>query len=456
MNQPSLQWRLVRRLVILQAAALTLLVLLVVGTLWATGLLLDERDEDAVIDAVQTALERDADGNLTVRPTPELVRLRAEFADLWFIVTDQHGQRLTEGATPPAFARIGNALDQISQARLGWQLGEDPRRPAARLKRVDTLAANVQILTATQGRMSARKVMLALSFLIVGVVLPALVPMTLATLAVTPTVVRRSLAGLDRAAAQAQSIDISQRGTRLTLDDVPTEITPLVKAVNAALERLDEGYESHARFLADAAHELRTPIAILQTRVEALPSSVEKLRLLADIARLSVLAEQLLDLQRLQRIDQFSRVDLVPIAQRVATDLAPLAIAAKYEMAFEPEVCSVPVMGDAAALERALTNLVQNAIAHGDRKGTITIRVGRAGILEVADEGPGISATDRETIFEPFHRLRPLDRGAGLGLHLVRDIVNLHNGHISVLDEPGGGACFRMTFPLALKAILRS
>jgi signal transduction histidine kinase len=453
MSQPSLKWRLVRRLVILQAIALTLLVLLVVGTLWATGLLLDDRDEDAVISAVQNALERHADGSLAVRETPELARLRAEFADLWFVVTDRNGRRLNEGAVPPEFARIGMALDHISQARLGWQLGDDTRRPAARLKRVDTLAGNVQILTGTQGRMSARKIMLALSFLIVGGVLPALVPMTLATLAVTPTVVRRSLAGLDRAAAQAEGIDIAQRGTRLTLDDVPAEITPLVKAVNAALERLDEGYERHARFLADAAHELRTPIAILQTRVEALPPSADKPRLLADIARLSILAEQLLDLQRLQRVDQLSRVDLVAIAQRVAADLAPLAIAANYEMAFEPEAGSVAVMGDAAALERALTNLVQNAIAHGGRRGTIIIRVRRSGTLEVADEGPGIPLADRDKIFEPFHRLRPLDHGVGLGLHLVRDIVGLHNGHISVLDEPGGGACFRMTFPPAPKPI---
>jgi len=129
MSQPSLKWRLVRRLVILQAIALTLLVLLVVGTLWATGLLLDDRDEDAVISAVQNALERHADGSLAVRETPELARLRAEFADLWFVVTDRNGRRLNEGAVPPEFARIGMALDHISQARLGWQLGDDTRRP---------------------------------------------------------------------------------------------------------------------------------------------------------------------------------------------------------------------------------------------------------------------------------------------------------------------------------------
>ena len=106
MSQPSLKWRLVGRLVLLQATALTLLVLLVVGTLWATGLLLDDCDEDAVIDTMQKALDRRPDGSLAVRQTPELERLRAEFADLWFVVTDRNGQRLSEGAVPSEFARI--------------------------------------------------------------------------------------------------------------------------------------------------------------------------------------------------------------------------------------------------------------------------------------------------------------------------------------------------------------
>ena len=205
--------------------------------------------------------------------------------------------------------------------------------------------------------------------------------MTLATLIATPMVVRRTLAGLDRAAAQAEKIDIDGRGARLPLEDVPSEIVPLVSAVNDALRRLDEGYERHKRFLVDAAHELRTPIAILQTRLESLSLGPDAGRVLEDVARLSTLADQLLDLQRVnQQVDRFSDVDIVAIGEKVAADLAPLAIAAGYEISFESAVGARSyVRGDQGSLERALTNLVQNAIQHGGRKGAIAVRVRPAG-----------------------------------------------------------------------------
>src|SRR5439155_15300581 len=134
--------------------------------------------------------------------------------------------------------------------------------------------------------------------------------------------------------------------------------------------RLDQGYARHKRFVADAAHELRTPIAILSTRLESLPSGPDKTRLIEDAARLATLAEQLLDIQRLDRCGHpFAPIDLVSVAQGVAADLAPLAIAAGYELALDAPTTPVEALGDAAALERALTNLVQNAIQHGPRRG---------------------------------------------------------------------------------------
>jgi signal transduction histidine kinase len=235
----------------------------------------------------------------------------------------------------------------------------------------------------------------------------------------------------------------------LPVDKVPTEVAPLVRAINDALARLDQGYERHKRFLADAAHELRTPIAILNTRLESLPDGPEKLRLLEDVARLAMLAEQLLDLQRLgQGPTAFSRVDLVAVGRSVVADLAPLAIAAGYDISFEAEADYVMVMGDEASLGRAVTNLVQNAIQHGGRHGVITIGVHADGAIEVEDQGLGIPADQREKIFEPFHRMQPASRGAGLGLNLVREIVRLHNGHVAVLDGIGGGARVRIRLPL--------
>jgi signal transduction histidine kinase len=443
---PSLRSRLLRRLVPLQAALLSVLLILVLGTLGAAGFLLDNRDEDHVIEVVQKALTRDAAGQLTLLPTSDLQRLRSEIPDLWFVVRDRAGQSISQGAVPPEFANLGGALDHISQARLGWQLlHDDPRKPAARLKRVDTSAGNVQILTATQGKLTGSKAVLTTAAMFLGLGLPALVLMMIATFIATPMVVRRALAGLALAAQQAGQIDIHRRGTRLSLANVPAEIAPLVSAINDALTRLDQGYARQKRFVADAAHELRTPIAILNTRLESLPPGPDKTRLLEDVARLATLAEQLLDIQRLdQNHSRFAPVDLVAVGQSVTAELAPLAIAAGYEICFDAEPGRIGTIGDRAAIERALVNLVQNAIQHGGRRGKISISVSRAAVIEVRDQGSGVPPDQRGSIFEPFYRLQPLDRGAGLGLNLVREIAELHGGDVSVLDNPAGGACFRL------------
>ncbi|MHC2334429.1 sensor histidine kinase [Bradyrhizobium sp. USDA 4454] len=438
-------------LVTLQAALLALLVILLIAGLCASGILLVPRDEDHVIGIVQGALARDPQGGLVLRPTPDLKKLRENTPDLWFVVRDRQGHSLSEGAVPSEFARIGDALDQISQARLGWQMFEDdPRKPPARMKRVNTDAGPVQVMTATQGPMTRTKTVLATSLAFLAVALPGLMLMAAATFVATPMVIRRAFAGLDTAADEARRIDFRQRGSRLSADHLPLEVAPLVTAVNDALKRLDDGYSRHQRFVADAAHELRTPIAILNTRLESLPPGPEKTRLLEDSARLATLAEQLLDIQRFDQCrNPFVRVDLVAVARNVAADLAPLAIAAGYELSLDAATDRVETLGDRAALERALTNLVQNAIQHGGRRGTITIHVGSAATIDVTDEGDGIPQDQRARIFDPFYRLAPLDRGAGLGLNMVREIARLHGGHVSVLDGPKGGACFRLTLPPA-------
>ncbi|MGN8546379.1 sensor histidine kinase [Bradyrhizobium sp. 13971] len=448
MRPRSLTWRLVGRLAGLQAVTLTLLILVIgavaIGLLRA-GLLIGEY-EGSTLDTLRDALTRNEAGGLTLRETPELAALRAEHADLWFIVRDAEGQQLSEGMVPTQLAPITSALDHVSEARLKWNAAETAR-PAGLVKWVDTPAGRLQILTGTYGELSMRRALESTPLLFLNMILPIVVLMTLATLVATPFVVRRAMTGLAQVAAQAERIDIDQRGVQLPLDTVPVEIVPLVKAINAALGRLDKGYERHRRFLAAAAHELRTPIAILSARVASLQAGLEKTRLLEDATRLSVLAGQLLDLQRLdQQTDTFVEVDLVGIARQVVLDLAPLAFAAGYEMSFEQEDEAVVVSGDHTSLERALTNLVQNAIDHGQRRGTILVRVTTAGRIEVHDDGNGIPPDEREQIFEPFRRLHPGGRGAGLGLDLVQTIMRLHGGRIEVDRAPSGGACMRMVF----------
>ncbi|MBR0898806.1 HAMP domain-containing histidine kinase [Bradyrhizobium tropiciagri] len=449
MRPRSLTWRLVGRLAGLQAIALTLLILLIgaaaIGLLRA-GLLIGEY-EGSTLDTLRDAVIRDEAGGLTLRQTPELAALRAGHADLWFIIRDTEGHQLSEGVVPTQFAPIASALDHVSEARLKWNAAE-AMRPAGLVKWVDTSAGRVQILTGTYGELSMWRALESTPLLFLNMILPIVVLMTLATLVATPFVVRRAMNGLAQVAAQAERIDIDQRGVQLPLDNVPVEITPLVKAINAALDRLDKGYERHRRFLADAAHELRTPIAILSTRVASLQAGPEKTHLLEDATRLSVMAGQLLDLQRLdQHTDTFGPVNLVGVARQVVLDLAPLAFAAGYDMSFEQEGETIVVTGDQTALERALTNLVQNAIDHGQRRGAILVRVTTTGRIEVCDDGDGVQPDARQQILEPFRRLHPGGRGAGLGLDLVQTIMRLHGGRIEVDQAPSGGACMRMVFP---------
>jgi len=124
-----------------------------------------------------------------------------------------------------------------------------------------------------------------------------------------------------------------------------------------------------------------------------------------------------------------------------------MAFAAGYEMSFEPAKEKLIIRGDRTAIERAVTNLVQNAIDHGGKAGRIAISVRPPAVIEVLDEGDGVPTSERERIFEPFYRLHPQDHGAGLGLNLVRDLMQLHGGKVEVLDGNPGGACFRMIFP---------
>lgn len=441
---PSLKARLIRRLVILQATVLVLFGFLVQTALYGMGF---TSTDDSVVDTLQQAVRRDAAGRLRLQLTPEITQLRRQ--SVWFVIRDERGQMLSEGSVPAPFARIGDALSGVSQAYLGWQMG-DPAQSTARVKKVDTAAGRVQVLTiGSETQLSGTKALLGSLMITATVMLPIVAIVALITFLVTPWVVRRAFFGLDLVATQAENLRAGARGTRLPEAVVPDEVRPLVSAVNDALDRYDEAYDRQKRFLADAAHELRTPIAILNARLESWPPTPERERLREDVARLSLVAEQLLDLQRLnQHLRKLEPVDLVALARGVTADIAPLAIAAGYELSFEPHRQQALITGDPMALQRALTNLVHNAIEHGGRTGMITIRVTEEGAVEVTDQGPGVPIEYRQRIFEPFFRLHSRERGAGLGLNLVGEIVRVHRGDIMALEAPGGGSCFRITLPL--------
>ncbi len=439
----SLKWRLVWRLIALQAGVLLMLVVGLMSLLLHADIS-GKIMEAGAADIVAGAVSRDAAGELTLDASPDLAWLYGEAPDFWFVVVDNSGKSLSRGIIPPAFHRMAEDLGRFSYGEIRGAVGDE--KHSGVIRTVDSKVGPLNVLAGAGRMLSLPFAVFILSQLLV---LPLLAILALVTLVAIPVIVTRAFAGMKEIAADAERIDIDERGTRLSAQNVPAEVVPLVNAVNEALNRLDIGYGKHKRFLADAAHELRTPIAILQTRLEDLASGPVQARLLADVARLSLMAEQLLDLQRLdQQPRQMAPVDLVALGLGVTADLAPLAIAAGYQLSYEAGNEPVLVAGDQAALQRAVTNLVQNAIEHAGGRGAITVVVDRGGGIEVRDEGPGVPAQHREQIFEPFYRVQARDHGAGLGLHLVREVVQRHHGHVAVVDCASEGSCFRMTLPL--------
>jgi signal transduction histidine kinase len=433
---------------LLQAIFLSLLAVLIVGALWATGSFISLQPEDETINAISQSVGRDQNGALVLEETPALAARRGNLPGLWFTVRDRSGAVIKDGNVPPAYEAIGGALDGIGQARFGSNLGGSAV-PAARLQWVSSPAGEVQVLTGMDGSVSPLRVLGAMGIVFFSALLPLLIVTAIATVIAAPLVVRRAFSSLDSAVARAEQIDINRQGTRLPVEDVPREILPLVEAVNDALSRLDEGYERQKRLFSYLAHEWRTPVAILQARLDGLPAGPLKERLFEDTVRLATLAEQFLDLQRLNHRFEPASINLVEIAERVVSELAPLAIAANYEPCFIKDEEVVEVLGDRVAIERAVANLVQNAIQHGGRSGRIIVHVGRATGITVTDEGSGIPQEERDRIFEPFHRLPGCGKGFGLGLNLVQEIARLHGGKVCVIDGAAGGAAFRLSFPTA-------
>lgn len=267
---------------------------------------------------------------------------------------------------------------------------------------------------------------------------PLFAAIVLATVIVT---VRTSLAPLKRASDRASAIDPASTGVRLDAAGVPTELTPLVAAINDALDRLERGFETQRRFTGDAAHELRTPLAILTSGLEALPESEGVRRLRHDVARMTRLVEQLLRVARLDALplDVSIPVDLGAVAATVVEQLAPWAVELGKAIAFEPPPRSVIVAGDADALASAIRNLVENAVHHTPQGTEVVVAVTASAGVRVTDHGPGVSEIDRASVFSRFWR-RPgqAQPGAGLGLAIVAQVAKAHGGTVSVEDTSGG------------------
>jgi two-component system OmpR family sensor kinase len=292
-----------------------------------------------------------------------------------------------------------------------------------------------------------------------------LIPMLGAVLA---WVSRRGLAPLEHTSRRVQERDAG-RLDPLPTDDVPTELRPLVDALNALLARLAASMDAQQAFLADAAHELRSPVAALALQAQLAERAQHpetRAAAFADlkegIARAGRMVEQLLNLERLQRggrVEPPGPVNLARLAREVVAGFAARADTLGLDLGVDAPP-SVGVRGAEPELRSLIANLVDNALRYAPRGSEVTVSVrarGEAVELEVLDSGPGIPADYRARVFERFQRI-PGDatHGSGVGLHIVSKIVERHRGSIALEDAhpdaPLPGLLVRVSLPAGAPA----
>ncbi|MFG6448010.1 sensor histidine kinase [Roseateles sp. BYS180W] len=313
--------------------------------------------------------------------------------------------------------------------------------------------------------------------IIKGVILPQFVMLPLAVLLVWLALARgiAPLNELQRRIRSRESADLSP----IEEARIPEEVAPLVRAINDLLQRLDLSLRTQKHFLADAAHQLKTPLAGLRTQAELAQreidagsySPAELKRSLKHIAlssqRAAHMVNQLLAMARAENAEQLRQrepVNLAELAMETVADFYPRARERQQDLGYEGPTAPtrLQVLGQPLLVRELIRNLVDNALLYTPAGGTVTVRLmddpfGQVCVLQVEDSGPGVAAAEREKIFQPFYRTLGTNvDGSGLGLAIVREIAQAHDAEVSVedvrarrSDEPLApvGARFTVRFP---------
>jgi two-component system OmpR family sensor kinase len=363
---------------------------------------------------------------------------------------DKTGRTYFETALPSLPADLAQTYDE-GLASMGTQEG------AWRVYTHVTEEGIVQV-----GQAIAARDVLARD-LSISVLMPMLMLIPLLVVIVA-WVLKRGLAPLDETSQRVSDRDAS-RLDPLPTHGVPAELAPLVEQINALLARLEGSLDAQRRFLADAAHELRSPVAALALQVQLAhrahtPAAREAAfgELAHGVERARRLVQQLLDFARLEpgvQAEPFAAIDLARLVREVVGRYAAQAEAQEVDLGADAPPAA-PMLGSEPQLRSLIENLVDNALRYAPRESavTVSVRPQEGGIeLAVVDAGRGIPEAERERVFERFHRVSgDPTRGSGLGLAISRAIVEQHQGRIALSDaHPGAGLpglAVRITFPV--------
>ncbi len=295
--------------------------------------------------------------------------------------------------------------------------------------------------------------------IMIGVILPQLLLIVIAGVVLWAGVARglAPLRKLQQAVASRSHLDLSP----VSVAQVPGEVHPLLLAINDLMARLDEILSYQSRFIADAAHQLRTPVAGLKAHIEVAlreddPAQARQsiAHLYTGVERMSRLVAQLLSLARNEPTTvkklELAPLDLSKLAFDVTMEWVPEAYRKNIDLGFEGGEPHARIRGDATRLTELINNLLDNAVRYTPKDGRVTVRVAsQPPRVSVSDDGPVIPPEERQRVFERFHRLLGSHAdGSGLGLAIVQEIAKLHDAGISLAEDADGlGNTFTVTFP---------
>jgi len=392
-------------------------------------------------------------------PAPARAMLRAdEFDTLYYQVTGVHGElvagdREIPWTEIPEQVGTGEVLfrdDSINgeEIRVAYSfLSPPPGRVPVLIQVAETRTK--------RGNLASR--------IISGVLLPQF--------AIIPLAVVLVYLGLSRGIAPLNRLQARIRRRRpgdlspIPIRGVPEEMRPVILALNEMMQRLEENLHAQERFIADAAHQLKTPLTGLKMQTELAleesdPGQLREfvVRIASATERAAHLTSQLLLLARAEasheKIHSVEPLDLEVLARRVTEEWVPRAMAAGIDLGFEGTGWPLVIEGIPPLLRELLNNLIDNAIKYTPRGGRVTVmtRTGARAFLEVEDNGIGIPEGERERVFERFYRvLGSAADGSGLGLPIVREIADLHRAQIKLAaPQDGNGTWVQLSFPRRL------